>query len=452
MKKNFKEYYAENFPRVPDYLIDEALAIYNEYPGRDASDHVCFEIWNNKLIAHCIHIFSRDYGKYVPTSFYYGGHYILEQNRYIFSQKEGFCRFTNFRGEWRAVAFREPAFSLGVGVSFWANSYGVYTSHDGGAIQQFFKYVQLNDLPRANIMTVIKFLMKHPNAEYLAKQGFTELMVEEAENPIYVDWKSNNLKTMLGLNKLDIKAIQEHKIQKHYWKYKNIKSLYPQLSPCLICKAADMFLSGVELSNMLDKLNKHRNVSSKKLIEYFSEQHINRIDYNDYIRQCEELNYNLQDSMYMFPHNFHKMHQRRSELINVLRREQEEKKRSEESKLITQRASELEPLKFEHSGLMIVLPESTMDILNEGKALNHCVGGYAGRHANGKLSIVFLRKADKPDVPYYTIEVSNDFTIKQCRGFKNNVTIPKTDDVEEFEKAYQKHLDKLKAEKEKKSA
>ena len=181
-------------------------------------------------------------------------------------------------------------------------------------------------------------------------------------------------------------------------------------------------------------------VSAKKLIEYLSEQRTKPHDYEDYIKQCKELSYNLQDSMYMFPHNFHKMHQRCSELINVLRREQEEKKRSEESKLITQRVSELEPLKFEHNGLMVVIPESTMDVLNEGKALNHCVGSYAGRHARGQLNILFIRTADKPDVPFYTMELSKTGDVVQVRGYRNSNP---TDEVKMFIQEYKAYISKL---------
>jgi hypothetical protein len=96
---------------------------------------------------------------------------------------------------------------------------------------------------------------------------------------------------------------------------------------------------------------------------------------------------------------------------------------------------------------MIVLPQSVEDIVREGKLQNHCVGGYADRHAEGKLHILFLRKIAEPTVPYYTMEVSTNGNIRQCRGYANNWAHkggkPKTDDIIEFEKRYQKYLTKL---------
>lgn len=76
-------------------------------------------------------------------------------------------------------------------------------------------------------------------------------------------------------------------------------------------------------------------------------------------------------------------------------------------------------LEFALEDLMIIQPKRIEDIAAEGAALNHCVGGYAERHAAGKLHILFIRTADKPDVPYYTMEVSAAGEIVQVRGAHN---------------------------------
>ena len=77
------------------------------------------------------------------------------------------------------------------------------------------------------------------------------------------------------------------------------------------------------------------------------------------------------------------------------------------------------------------------EIIDEGKALCHCVGGYAERHAKGKLHIMFIRKADKPDVPFYTVEVDLFGKIVQVRGQRNCKTTP---EVDAFIEAYKEHL------------
>lgn len=72
--------------------------------------------------------------------------------------------------------------------------------------------------------------------------------------------------------------------------------------------------------------------------------------------------------------------------------------------------------------LSIVIPVNAEVIRMEGQILQHCVGGYADRHIQGKTTILFLRRADDMDTPYVTIEINDaDHVIRQAHGFKNDV-------------------------------
>ena len=62
--------------------------------------------------------------------------------------------------------------------------------------------------------------------------------------------------------------------------------------------------------------------------------------------------------------------------------------------------------------------EKAEDILYEGQALGHCANSsdiYYERIQNRESYIRFLRKAEEPDKPYYTLEVEPDGTIRQKR-------------------------------------
>ncbi len=61
---------------------------------------------------------------------------------------------------------------------------------------------------------------------------------------------------------------------------------------------------------------------------------------------------------------------------------------------------------------------STQEIIDEGQQLRHCVGGYAQRHAEGKLAILFLRDDTRPYTPLVTIEM-NGTKLVQIHGFRN---------------------------------
>ncbi len=76
---------------------------------------------------------------------------------------------------------------------------------------------------------------------------------------------------------------------------------------------------------------------------------------------------------------------------------------------------------FEHNGLLIRFPVTGAAIRREGDLLKHCVGGYADRHMNGVLSILFLRRADRPDAPYVTIEMHGN-QIAQIHGWDDERT------------------------------
>ena len=56
---------------------------------------------------------------------------------------------------------------------------------------------------------------------------------------------------------------------------------------------------------------------------------------------------------------------------------------------------------------------------------------------------MFLRKISEPDKPYFTVEVSNDYRIIQCHGYKNDKN-GKPQEITEFEEQYQKYLEGLK--------
>ena len=60
------------------------------------------------------------------------------------------------------------------------------------------------------------------------------------------------------------------------------------------------------------------------------------------------------------------------------------------------------------------------EIIDEGKTLHHCVGGYAPRHLTGSTTILFLRKAERPDVPLVTIEINGN-NIIQAHGHSNEI-------------------------------
>lgn len=84
--------------------------------------------------------------------------------------------------------------------------------------------------------------------------------------------------------------------------------------------------------------------------------------------------------------------------------------------------SQLNVQEYDNGEFSITIPKTTQDIINEGKALYHCVGVYVDKVIRREDMIYFLRK-DR-EVPYVTIEVK-DKKVTQVEGDMNNRFISK---------------------------
>ena len=67
----------------------------------------------------------------------------------------------------------------------------------------------------------------------------------------------------------------------------------------------------------------------------------------------------------------------------------------------------------------VIAPVMPNDLAKEGMTLHHCVKSYIDRVANGRTNIMFIRKNENLEEPFFTVEVSNDGTIEQVHGFGN---------------------------------
>ncbi len=351
-------------------------------------------------------------------------------------------------------AMREPIFEHNY-MGMWAdNNYTIMEKDMDVLRHSFLKYIvklsENNDnLSSECTRTIDRYYLKYlalcsqrPNAEYLMSAGFSYIIDAYVSGTglygLRINWRSDNLNKMLGLAKNDIKLLRDHTIQ-DISRYKDLKKYFNNRA------SADQLIKCVELG--VDKIKyicENTGLSLRNVLDYadnsaYSNRNHSRLrDWADYIEQCVKLEYNLNDTAISKPKNLNDAHERLNEIISY-------KEDELQNKMTAKRYKELQKLCFEDKklGLKIVIPKTVFDIVNEGKRQNHCVGGYAKRHAAGELSIVFLRSIRKPDVPYYTMEISKEGTIVQCRGYRNNRTFDKPQKIKMFEEKYQEHLNIL---------
>ena len=232
---------------------------------------------------------------------------------------------------------------------------------------------------------------------------------------------------MLNLNRTEFKTLQGN--EEHYLDYMGWRETFPDYKPeelLLLCKAF-----GSE-HGTAERFYKLTGLKIKRIARYLAENEIPSHDYQDYLDQCEKLQYNLCDTAINMPHHFAELHERLTEIIQY-----------KASEIIRQHFAERIPgrrkLEFQDGNLMICQPNSMDNIIAEGKALHHCVAGYAERHAEGKLHILFIRQKESMETPFYTMEVRTDGKIVQVRGYKNCNLTP---EIEKFIKKYKIYLEK----------
>ena len=421
MKKRRKEDLLYCFPVLP-------VSIEEQMQGRGAMNFCVFLTAGRELFVRCYHR--------------YTGGRLIERQRYVVA-KDGAVRyiFDEYKTpQWRvATKFREPRFAAGGYPYGFDNTYCILNAD--ALKESDMKYSGVGKHNFTCPLLYLRLFVRHPNVEYLLKSGYDHL-IEESEDYYsnrmtvkvnhHVNLKSNNLLKMLRLNREEFKLLKGWETR--YDNYLYYREAFPQYKPCEVMEIVKAY--GYE-RGVIDQHVSKSGLNPLRLARYINKQEIAPQLYSDYLDQCRQLHYDLSDTAISLPHDFHAMHERLSALIQY--------KASEAARLaFSEHYDARKRFEYEKGDLLLRQPESMDEIVHEGKALAHCVGGYAERHAKGITNILFIRKKSEPDKPYYTVEVDNSGVIRQCYGYKNNKAgNPKPPEIKAFEEHYQQYLSEV---------
>ena len=174
-------------------------------------------------------------------------------------------------------------------------------------------------------------------------------------------------------------------------------------------------LSLVKTYNYLDKQSKMMGETLSQTIT----------TWRDYLSMAERAKMNLEADQLFKPKNLKLAHD-----AMVLDSKKEEraklvKKLEKEWPKVDSKMPKLKKFEFAADGYQIVAPNGIEDIVTEGLCLRHCVHTseyYYDRIQRDESYIFFLRRADNPDFPWYTLEVEPSGNIRQKRttGDKQN--------------------------------
>ena len=74
---------------------------------------------------------------------------------------------------------------------------------------------------------------------------------------------------------------------------------------------------------------------------------------------------------------------------------------------------------WEDDKIMIVAPTKTADIINEATNLQHCVSSFIDPIINGTENVMFIRRKDMPECPWFTMAISNSGVVEQIHCYGN---------------------------------
>lgn len=188
--------------------------------------------------------------------------------------------------------------------------------------------------------------------------------------------------------------------------------LYPKLKECI-----GKFGIKVARRVVFEYLPKQRRENTDSIEDLL-------YDWLDYTDECRELQYNMEDTMVLYPKNMLHSH-------SITSRKIEKQKTMVVDKQIRHRyKSDRRQYEYRSGDYMVMLPRNQTDLINEGKRLCHCVGRYDERVASGSTTILFIRRRNEPSVPFVTAEFSQGRVV-QIRAYKNGT--PDKDTLSFFE-------------------
>ncbi len=175
-------------------------------------------------------------------------------------------------------------------------------------------------------------------------------------------------------------------------------------------------------SNLIDYM---KYSTAHKFIRYLKEQsngkNINTLshDYFDYIECSEKLGYDISNPFVLYPKHFKESH---DQVTNEWQKykdrieEMNEDERNIEMGYIAEELVKLYSMKDKH--FCIRIPWTCEEIKKEGHTLHHCVGTYIDEVLRKETIILFIRKKEDIEKPFYTMEIKNH-EIAQVRGKHN---------------------------------
>lgn len=284
-----------------------------------------------------------------------------------------------------------------------------------------------SEIARQTIRYMSDFV-KYPGIEVLEKSGFERLVIErviDGTKTRTVNLRSKDLRKILKCDRSELRELRQEKVNAYFMEnWCRWKKRAPWVRPSDVRELTKMDYCS---NQGMDLIKERADISkvAKRLLEErrATGDDITFGDYADYLEAAEALGWRM-DKRTIYPKNFMPIHDEAMEKYAIIKdKVAVEKFVAAEKKITTM----TEP--WTDGRLLIRPAKSLAELGKESRVLGHCVRIYDKKVERGDAAILFIRRVEEPETPYFTLELNKYCGIIQCRGL-HNCAYP--DDVRKF--------------------
>ena len=245
---------------------------------------------------------------------------------------------------------------------------------------------------------------------------YRELVDEEEPELIkalYIDKvRLARLKRMNG-GRYELLWLQDEKKNNTIYKDEDVQTL----ASALVDGADSRIFQYVSVAKAANYLRKQQTIRDRNLVDIAR-------DWEDYLYMLEKRNADMSNGMLLRPKDLTLAHNElviQNDMLNK-GKEIEEKKKTFKNAEKLMKSGALKKYEYRNEKYCILSPTGIKDIYNEGMTLKHCIHTcdiYFQRIDIQETYLLFLRRTEKPDTPWYTLEVEPGGNIRQKKSVLN---------------------------------
>ena len=285
------------------------------------------------------------------------------------------------------------------------------------------RYKSCEEAPSMNYLMA---WYKNPAIELVLKSNMTTIIDHMINEPAHLG-SGNTLADALGVSPTVAKIAA--KLNLDYASLTDLAALH-RANPNL---TAEEFLEIKQLNlptHQLAQLKTQYNVDYKQTMKYldavYNHQCIERREaltqWVDYLRMATALRIDLTDKSRMYPGSLKKEHDVATFAYKAIQIEVDKEK-------FAQQAEQNAYFEYSYKDLIVVVPKSPQDIVEEATRQKNCLRSYVEQVKNGSTVVAFIRRKIMPDATYVTAEV-RDGRLIQLKGYCNSN--PRNKELVEF--------------------